>query len=100
MKNNLVTMCVYLCVFVQSGIDVNRLNSYEQTALEVVNKFTASRGAREIKQMLRGNIIISCLYQLQWRRSVVKYGGEGRGGVRVRVSQVKPSINLFQYIRQ
>jgi len=38
----------------QSGVDVNRLNSYEQTALEVVNKFTASRGAREIKQMLRG----------------------------------------------
>ena len=43
-------------VLVQSGIDVNRLNSYEQTALEVVNKFTASRGAREIKQMLRGNV--------------------------------------------
>ena len=47
-------MCV--CVLVQSGIDVNRINSYEQTALEVVNKFTASRGAREIKQMLRGNV--------------------------------------------
>jgi len=49
-------MCV--CVLVQSGIDVNRINSYEQTALEVVNKFTASRGAREIKQMLRGNVIV------------------------------------------
>jgi len=43
---------------VQSGVDVNRLNSYEQTALEVVNKFTASRGAREIKQMLRGQPVI------------------------------------------
>jgi len=51
--------CVtFVCVLVQSGIDVNRLNSYEQTALEVVNKFTASRGAREIKQMLRGNVIV------------------------------------------
>jgi len=49
---------------VQSGVDVNRLNSYEQTALEVVNKFTASRGAREIKQMLRGRYTQSpsCLY--------------------------------------
>lgn len=42
-----------VALLLSSGVDVNRLNSYEQTALEVVNKFTASRGAREIKQMLR-----------------------------------------------
>jgi len=54
-------LIVSTCVLLQSGIDVNRLNSYEQTALEVVNKFTASRGAREIKQMLRGtNFIKLC----------------------------------------
>lgn len=45
-------------VFVQCGADVNRSNSYEQTALEVVNKFTASRGARDIKQMLRGESVV------------------------------------------
>jgi len=57
MKYN-CAVCWCVCVLAQSGVDVNRVNSYEQTALEVVNKFTASRGAREIKQMLRGNIII------------------------------------------
>jgi len=56
MKQLVCDVCV--CFATQSGIDVNRLNSYEQTALEVVNKFTASRGAREIKQMLRGNVIV------------------------------------------
>ena len=57
MRYNCVVCVGGWYMLVQSGVDVNRVNSYEQTALEVVNKFTASRGAREIKQMLRGNII-------------------------------------------
>lgn len=55
-------MC-YVCV--QCGADVNRLNSYEQTALEVVNKFTASRGARDIKQMLRGESCNFFIFECQ-----------------------------------
>lgn len=37
---------------------MSRLNSYEETALEIVNKFTASRAAKELKQMLKGQFII------------------------------------------
>ncbi|XP_070183018.1 caskin-2-like [Littorina saxatilis] len=35
------------------GIDVNKPNSYDQTALDIVNKFTTSRAARELKQLLK-----------------------------------------------
>lgn len=35
------------------GIDVSLLNSYEQTALELVNKFTMTRAARQLKEMLK-----------------------------------------------
>lgn len=38
----------------QNGVDVSRLNSYEETALEIVNKFTATRAAKELKQILKG----------------------------------------------
>ena len=39
--------------FAKCGIDVNRPNSYDQTALDIVNKFTTSRAARELKQLLK-----------------------------------------------
>ena len=38
----------------QSGINVRRKNSHGQTALDIVNKFTPTRAASDIKQMLRG----------------------------------------------
>ena len=38
----------------QSGINVYRKNSHGQTALDIVNKFTPTRAASDIKQMLRG----------------------------------------------
>lgn len=38
----------------QCGVDVNKPNSYDQTALDIVNKFTTSRAARELKQLLKG----------------------------------------------
>ena len=41
------------CLF-QCGIDVNKPNSYDQTALDIVNKFTTSRTGRELKQLLKG----------------------------------------------
>ena len=44
-----------ICVL-QHGADVNRVNSYEQTALDIVSKFTANRAAHQIEQMLRGEI--------------------------------------------
>nr|KAG5713414.1 hypothetical protein BaRGS_024962 [Batillaria attramentaria] len=37
------------------GIDVNKPNSYDQTALDIVNKFTTTRAARELKQLLKGD---------------------------------------------
>ena len=33
---------------------MNKPNSYDQTALDIVNKFTTSRAARELKQLLKG----------------------------------------------
>ncbi|XP_055955084.1 caskin-2 isoform X2 [Patella vulgata] len=35
------------------GIDVNRPNSYDQTALDIVNKFTTTKGAKELKHLLK-----------------------------------------------
>ncbi|XP_064629670.1 caskin-2-like isoform X3 [Lineus longissimus] len=35
------------------GVDVNRSNSYDQTALDIVNRFTTSRAAKELKQLLK-----------------------------------------------
>ena len=35
------------------GVDVNRANSFDQTALDIVNKFTTSRAAKDMKQLLR-----------------------------------------------
>ena len=38
----------------QCGVDVNKVNSYDQTALDIVNKFTSNRASKEIKQLLKG----------------------------------------------
>ncbi|ESP03783.1 hypothetical protein LOTGIDRAFT_156345 [Lottia gigantea] len=38
------------------GIDVNRPNSYDQTALDIVNKFTTHKGAKELKHILKGKL--------------------------------------------
>ncbi|CAH1795709.1 unnamed protein product [Owenia fusiformis] len=35
------------------GIDVNKPNSYDQTALDIVNKYTTSKAAKELKQLLK-----------------------------------------------
>jgi len=46
---------VCACLFsTQYGVDVNCLNSLDQTALEIVNKFTASGAAIELKNILTG----------------------------------------------
>ena len=45
---------VFVCVFFQCGVDVNRPDSYDQSALDIVNKFTTSRAAKELKQLLKG----------------------------------------------
>ncbi|TRY56129.1 hypothetical protein DNTS_015254, partial [Danionella cerebrum] len=36
-----------------AGIDVNIRNTYNQTALDIVNQFTASHASKDIKQLLR-----------------------------------------------
>lgn len=38
----------------QSGINAHVRNTYNQTALDIVNQFTATQASKEIKQMLRG----------------------------------------------
>jgi hypothetical protein len=40
----------------QAGVDVNIRNTYNQTALDIVNQFTTSGASTEIKQMLRGSL--------------------------------------------
>ncbi|XP_041363793.1 caskin-2-like [Gigantopelta aegis] len=35
------------------GIDVNKPNSYDQTALDIVNKFTSNKAAKELKHILK-----------------------------------------------
>ena len=66
MFQNIVCVCGYFFFFFsvksikvlyfvfQCGVDVNKPNSYDQTALDIVNKFTTSRAARELKQLLKG----------------------------------------------
>lgn len=48
---HIVCVCVF---FFKAGINVNLRNTYNQTALDIVNQFTTSTASREIKQLLRG----------------------------------------------
>lgn len=41
---------------------MNIRNTYNQTALDIVNQFTTSQASREIKQLLRG----------EWQRSLYR----------------------------
>ncbi|XP_053393493.1 caskin-2-like isoform X2 [Mercenaria mercenaria] len=50
------------------GVDVNKVNSYDQTALDIVNKFTTNRAAKEIKQLLKGQLS----YDKEYRNKTVK----------------------------
>ncbi|KAG1931746.1 caskin-2 isoform X3 [Pimephales promelas] len=40
-------------LLLDTGIDVNHRNTYNQTALDIVNQFTTSHASKEIKQLLR-----------------------------------------------
>ncbi|XP_030631087.1 caskin-2 [Chanos chanos] len=40
-------------LLLEAGIDVNIRNSYNQTALDIVNQFTTSHASKDIKQLLR-----------------------------------------------
>uniref|UniRef100_A0ACB8EKL2 Caskin-2 n=1 Tax=Sphaerodactylus townsendi TaxID=933632 RepID=A0ACB8EKL2_9SAUR len=40
-------------LLLQGGIDVNIRNTYNQTALDIVNQFTTSHASKDIKQLLR-----------------------------------------------
>eukprot|EP00061_Rhincodon_typus_P009109 g32335.t1 len=42
-----------LALYTDAGIDVNIRNTYNQTALDIVNQFTTSQASKEIKQLLR-----------------------------------------------
>ncbi|XP_034151137.1 caskin-2 isoform X3 [Esox lucius] len=44
-----------------AGIDVNIRNTYNQTALDIVNQFTTSHASKEIKQLLRGVLQVRAL---------------------------------------
>ncbi|KAM8825388.1 LOW QUALITY PROTEIN: caskin-2 [Synchiropus picturatus] len=41
-------------LLLEAGVDVNIRNTYNQTALDIVNQFTTSHASRDIKQLLRG----------------------------------------------
>ena len=40
-------------VLLQFGVDVNRPNASDQTALDIVEKFTTMKGSVELKQLLK-----------------------------------------------
>ncbi|XP_053309350.1 caskin-2 [Spea bombifrons] len=40
-------------LLIENGIDVNIRNTYNQTALDIVNQFTTTHGSTDIKQLLR-----------------------------------------------
>lgn len=48
----------------QAGVDVNVPNSYEQTALDIVQKFTRKAGAKELKTILQGILSNLCIHIL------------------------------------
>lgn len=45
-----------MCPPGQGGVDVNIRNTYNQTALDIVNQFTTSHASKDIKQLLRGEV--------------------------------------------
>ncbi|XP_061472141.1 caskin-2 isoform X3 [Rhineura floridana] len=45
----------------KGGIDVNIRNTYNQTALDIVNQFTTSHASKDIKQLLRGILKVRAL---------------------------------------
>lgn len=47
----------FACFAFQAGIDVNIRNTYNQTALDIVNQFTTSHASKDIKQLLRGKAV-------------------------------------------
>lgn len=44
----------YFFSLFQSGVDVNKPNSYDQTALDIVRSFTTCHAEREMKHLLKG----------------------------------------------
>lgn len=50
-------MPAHATLYPQGGVDVNIRNTYNQTALDIVNQFTTSQASREIKQLLRGKCV-------------------------------------------
>ena len=48
----------------QGGVDVNIRNTYNQTALDIVNQFTTSHASKDIKQLLRGEVGPACGWAL------------------------------------
>nr|XP_023676444.1 caskin-2-like isoform X6 [Paramormyrops kingsleyae] len=44
-------------LLLDAGIDVNIRNTYNQTALDIVNQFTTSHASKDIKQLLRGGTL-------------------------------------------
>lgn len=50
-------MPAHTALCTQGGVDVNIRNTYNQTALDIVNQFTTSQASREIKQLLRGESV-------------------------------------------
>ncbi|XP_068269238.1 caskin-2 isoform X2 [Nyctibius grandis] len=48
-------------LLLEGGVDVNIRNTYNQTALDIVNQFTTSHASKDIKQLLRGILKVRAL---------------------------------------
>ncbi len=60
----LQTLALIVSLLGQGGVDVNIRNTYNQTALDIVNQFTTSHASKDIKQLLRGEIGPACSHAL------------------------------------
>lgn len=56
-KYDVITAATFT-LSLQAGVDVNIRNTYNQTALDIVNQFTTSHASRDIKQLLRGLLLL------------------------------------------
>lgn len=56
----LQTLALIVSLLGQGGVDVNIRNTYNQTALDIVNQFTTSHASKDIKQLLRGEMGLAC----------------------------------------
>ncbi|XP_028843137.1 caskin-2 isoform X3 [Denticeps clupeoides] len=84
-------------LLLEAGVDVNIRNTYNQTALDIVNQFTTSHASKDIKQLLRA-VIPDCIPWkdtglIAFKRHTIKLCAKDASGV-LQVRAMKDYWNL------